>query len=436
MPPHIDFIETYKEFHSSLTDASLKYAQALSMVLMGNACGRNSFVNITPSPVYLNFFLLILGESTLSRKTTALEKIAQTIVREDDILPNNYSPESLYDCYAKNPHRILIETEFTKILKKAKRKNSFMSHIVEDFEQIYDCPNSFKSDTRGHKEVIARNLFLTITAATTPAALQESLTEEMLFGGFYPRFLIVWEKHPVPRERQDIPPGTEQKRLVLETFLKKTRVSTYEFDFQPKRALQEWQNGIIRQDPEATSIIGRYEGYIIKISSVIALNNYIRQNGFQPEVNAAAETGQLDHYIEEIVEKQKTGECYRPFDPIEIRVTHDDFCKARDFVQGVLDDSRELRSLISEEKILSKLFGVMRGLEKVRHSDFLRKTGLTARQFKEGIETLVDTRKICKLPEDDIMWYCIASRERCRDCHVSNQSSEVVAHLPGHESDA
>ncbi len=422
----IDFMEEYVDFHKRLTDASEKYAMMLSFATLGFYCGRSSFVAIAPSPVYLNFYILIVGESTLSHKTSTI-KIMRRLIPEDDVVPDHFSPESLYDVYAKNAQRFMLLEEISEILKKASRKNSFMAHIVEDLEKMYDCPDLFKSQVRNKaKEVVARNCFLTVIGAITPEALIDNISDEMLDGGFYPRFLVVWEQHPNPRPRQDLPPDLNQKILRLGIYLQKLRCSNYKFNFEPRDALQSWTIGMIRRDRNSGAIVGRYETYIIKISTIIALNDHIKIHGFQPEVEALVATGRIETYIKEMLDRCNNGDPISQLPEIVIDVTFDHFIKARDIVESIYRDSVALKAKVTDSQILKAMHRVMRNAETIQHSDFLRKSGLVARDFKVGIDTLVDSKEICKYEDQGIQMYCVASPDRCEVCSMSNQSSEVI----------
>jgi hypothetical protein len=428
----MNFLDEYIKYHKGVTDASEKYAQVLSIVALGHSLGRSSHILLTPSKVFTNFYVLVIGDSTVSRKSTSIIDVLKPIMREEDVLPNHYSPESLYDNYALNPHRILVEGEFSKIFKKAARKGGYMSHIVEDFEDLYGCPDTFKSDTRGKHEVIARNIFISIVGASTPEAVEQNITFEMLEGGMYPRFLIVWEKNPNPQPRRDMPEWLETKKFELETFLKKVRCSRFIFNFLPKNALFTWQQNQMRRERDNSSIIGRYEAYVIKISAVYALNEYLEQTGFVAEVDGLAD---LDGHINNVTKHLKEDTPYNIIPQIPIDIKHEHFQKAVELINIILTDAIELKNRVSEEKIISKMQKAMRGQDLLPYSDFLRRSHLTAKDFKEGVKTLIDMRKLCELPQTEggvsVMTYCVATTEKCANCRMSNQSSEVM-----HRTDA
>jgi len=420
-----DFISEYTDFHKRLTDSSQKYARLIAYATLGFYCGRSSYVAIAPSSVYLNFYIMIVGESTLSHKTSAL-KIVKRIVPEDDLVPDHFSPESLYDVYSDNAQRIMLFEEISEILKKAGRKNSFMSHIIEDLEKMYDCPDVFKSRVRNKgKEVVARNCFLTVVGAITPEALIDNISDEMLDGGFYPRFLICWEQNPNPQPRQDLPIDLNERTLKLSIHLQKLRCSNYKFNFQPKDALQAWTLSMIRRDRASGAIVGRYETYIIKIASLIAVNEHIMVNGFSSEVMGLVQTGRIEAYIKEMTDRSKNGEVISQFPEIRVEVTYDHFVKARTIVEEIYKDSVELKNKVTDNRILKSLYRIMRNVETIKHSDFLRKTGLVSRDFKTGIETLIDSKELCMYPDEGVTCYCVAKPDKCMSCSMTNQSSEV-----------
>jgi hypothetical protein len=350
---------------------------------------------------------------------------------EMDLVPDHFSPESLYDVYAQNAQRLMILEEISEILKKANRKNSFMSHIVEDLEKMYDCPDLFKSQVRNKaKEVVARNCFLSVIGAITPEALIDNISDEMLEGGFYPRFLVVWEQHPNPQPRQELPVDLNQRILKMTGYLQKLRCSNFKFDFQPKDALQSWTIAMIRRDKASGAIVGRYETYIIKVASIFALNEYIKDHGFPAEVESLVSTGRIESYIKDLIDRSNAGEELSQFPETKVDVTYDHFVKARDVIEEIYRDSVELKARVTDSQILKAMRRVMRNVEQIKHSDFLRKSGLVARDFKVGKETLIDSHEMCGYEDEGVQAYCMARPEKCNTCTMTNQSSEVVRTSP------
>jgi NrS-1 polymerase HBD domain len=106
-PDH--FVSQYIELVSVRTDAAHEYAEAGALLLLAMATpGVRARLNIFPGGLGTNLYLLVLGRSTRSRKSTVLRATTDLIERSHlalNLLPDKMSPEAFIEQMAAREGR-------------------------------------------------------------------------------------------------------------------------------------------------------------------------------------------------------------------------------------------------------------------------------------------------------------------------------------------
>lgn len=204
------FIERYIEWASHLTDAAIQYHQSgafmiLSALLSGNVKLLTNFGKIIP-----NLWFMLLGNTTLTRKTTAMN-IAMGLLYEIDetkLLATDGSLEGILVGLRDRPRQpsIFLRDEFTGLLEVIAHKD-YMAGFAEQLTKLYDG-EPLRRLLR--KETIEINdpVFLMYVGGIKTKT-QMMITEELVMGGFLPRFVIITAE-PDPSRVQDIGPPVER----------------------------------------------------------------------------------------------------------------------------------------------------------------------------------------------------------------------------------
>jgi hypothetical protein len=223
---HKTFIERYQEWARSLGDAAPQYHQAgafiaLSSLLAGVIRLPTSFGTIIP-----NLWFMIAADTTLTRKSTAMDIAMDMIAEIDDnaVLATDGSIEGLLTGLSTRPGvpSVFLRDEFSGLLESMTKKD-YYAGMAELLTKLYDG----KMQKRMlRKEVIeVRDPILIMFAGGIKERIQHLLTYEQISSGFIPRFVFITAESDTTRLKPLGPPtaeildtGSEIKGELIEIF--------------------------------------------------------------------------------------------------------------------------------------------------------------------------------------------------------------------------
>lgn len=214
------FVERYQTWAKKLGDAAPQYHQAgafiaLSSLLAGAVRLPTSFGSIIP-----NLWFMILADTTLTRKSTAMD-LAMDLVNEVDddvLLATDGSLEGMMTSLAARSSRpsVFLRDEFSGLLE-AMTKKDYMAGFAETLTKLYDG-KPLKRVLR--KEVVeVRSPILILFAGGIKEKVCTLLTYEQVSSGFMPRFIFVTAESDPTRIKPLGPPTLESdngKSLIRE----------------------------------------------------------------------------------------------------------------------------------------------------------------------------------------------------------------------------
>lgn len=219
-----DVFKPYAAAFQGRTEVPIPFHFAVLKTLIGASLGRRVYLDAA-RPIYPNFYTVIVGETGIARKSTAL-RLGEQLLRDSDpavrILRSLSTPEGLlqkfvpphgYELGSSIPNddiedpdkineqmefmlnnatpgvegfRILLSLdEFSYLLKKANKSHG--EGIIQMLTEAYDYPTQLDLPTRVNP-VSADHPCLSVMGATTQAWLESSLKLEDIQGGFANRF--------------------------------------------------------------------------------------------------------------------------------------------------------------------------------------------------------------------------------------------------------
>lgn len=186
------FIDEYVEWGKEATDAPEQYHELGAFILLSSLLSGN--INLTTSwgKIRPNLWGLILGESSLTRKSTAKNMVQDIIdfVDRDILLATDGSSEGILAAISGRAGRtsMFIRDEVVGLVNEMANKQ-YLAGIPQMFTQLYDG------------QFIARKLRKETITVTDPVFLffgcgiKEQFcvaaNEDFVSSGFLPRFLIV-----------------------------------------------------------------------------------------------------------------------------------------------------------------------------------------------------------------------------------------------------
>jgi hypothetical protein len=186
------FVERYQTWAKNLGDAAPQYHQAgafiaLSSLLAGAVRLPTSFGSIIP-----NLWFMILADTTLTRKSTAMDLAMDLTAEVDDdvLLATDGSLEGMMTSLAARSSRpsVFFRDEFSGLLEAMTRKD-YMAGFAETLTKLYDG-KPMKRLLR--KEVVeVRSPILILFAGGIREKVCSLLTYEQVSSGFMPRFVFI-----------------------------------------------------------------------------------------------------------------------------------------------------------------------------------------------------------------------------------------------------
>ena len=212
--PERGLLAEYLAYASPTTDAPQPYHLFAGLVVLSALLGNRVSIPFGPQALMPNLYVVLIGRSTFSRKTTSIT-IAQGILRRFEgthVLPSEFSPELFLEKLGRAPAGLLIYPEFSRALAAFRR--DYMAGMVERLTELYDCPPQYSRELRGGNKIEIERPVVSILAGSTLEWLQRQMGEDDVRGGFFPRFLFVPE---APKDRSlALPPPPD---LVAENSL-------------------------------------------------------------------------------------------------------------------------------------------------------------------------------------------------------------------------
>jgi hypothetical protein len=213
----VTIIEEYVEWAKTLGDAAWQYHEAgafiiLSSLLSGAIKLPTSFGIVTP-----NLWFMLLADTTLTRKTTAMDIAMEMLldVDHDCVLATDGSIEGLFTSLSLRPNRasVFLRDEFSGLLE-AMTKKDYMAGMAETLTKLYD--GKYQKRVLRKEIIEVKDPILIILAGGIRSKIQQLLQFEHVSSGFMPRFLFVTATSDVTKMKPLGPPTRQSEGNRLE----------------------------------------------------------------------------------------------------------------------------------------------------------------------------------------------------------------------------
>jgi hypothetical protein len=232
-----DWLNDYMDWAvdaSPLTPRS--FHEAMALWLLATVSTRRMHCRIGAEDIYPNLYVLIVGKTTIYRKSTAMKLVKSVLHRAGLsalLLPSDVTPEALFDelagvkpvnfetlpADAKDrwvkgravaAQRSFMKDEASSIFASLKR--DYMAGLSELLLQGYDGDSGTLDKRLKSKGIITvKDLCLSFLGATTPIMYAKYVGNEERENGFAARFAIITPdrdmQYRAPSDQTDIPPS-------------------------------------------------------------------------------------------------------------------------------------------------------------------------------------------------------------------------------------
>jgi hypothetical protein len=378
------FIERYTNWARGLGDAAWQYHQAgafiaLSSVLAGTVSLPTSFGRVIP-----NLWFMILADTTLTRKTTAMD-IAMDLVAEldsDTILATDGSIEGLMTGLSLRPGKpsIFLRDEFSGLLEGMTKKD-YLAGMAETFTKLYDG----KLQKRVlKKEIIeVRDPVLIVFAGGIKNRITGLLTYEHISSGFMPRFIFISAESDVSKIRPLGPP-TERDTTGRERIFSE---------------LQDIAKHYIREvtvTAQAGKLVARQA---VKWNAQLTSDAWMRFGNFEHDMLAAAQGTEqpelmLPTYSRLTISTLKAAVIIaaaetRPRDTVQVEEMH--LLRAISYCEQWREHASDVINNVgkgSTERELDKIYSAIARHPGISRSRLMQSYHLTAQRTSQLLETL------------------------------------------------
>lgn len=218
------FYHKYLDIYEPTTEAPIEFLLTSLLPAIGSAISIKRHLVHGTAKIYTNIWSLILGESTLTRKSTALNigtkfvehKQANCETEEIFILSTSTSTNAFIEALKENKHSLLKTSEIKSLIESMNM--NYNGDFKSKFTELFDVPISTTLHYRTHNEgkpfKIDKPIF-SLAAASTVEWFTKAIKISDSTSGFLPRILIckadpTAKKIPVP----PIPNEDKEKELL------------------------------------------------------------------------------------------------------------------------------------------------------------------------------------------------------------------------------
>lgn len=191
--PPDSVINDYKEWAVEATDAVEEFHELACTMLMSALLSGGLFLTVGYDKIIPNLWGLLLGDSTLTRKTTAM-KMAMEFLADAErgmVVATDGSAEGLLTAIAARPGKVSVyfKDEITGFIDSINRKD-YLAGMPEVLTQLYDVPPFYTRPLRKETITITNPVFIFFGGGIREKMYQ-LLNENFILSGFLPRFLVV-----------------------------------------------------------------------------------------------------------------------------------------------------------------------------------------------------------------------------------------------------
>jgi len=198
--PEESFLSLYMKYMNEI-ETPYAYDFWSGIWLISSILNRDIYVNRPKLPLRLNWYILLIADSGVTRKSTAIKRATEILkaytltdlTTRIELLEGKTTGESLEQIVQHESKEydqaniVLSVSELSRLLGKEKYKQSLPQVLID----LYDSPEYQTSGgTVTGGKLIFKNVYMNLIAACAPSWLARSIHPDLLEGGFASR--IMW----------------------------------------------------------------------------------------------------------------------------------------------------------------------------------------------------------------------------------------------------
>lgn len=411
--PKEHYISKYIEMSTSLTDAYPEYHFLGALNHLSVLADRRFIIEVTPQNLFTNIWACLLGKSTVSRKSTAIDiniSLLEAAELSEKLLPDDATPEAFLDELQEKPQATFNNGEFGEWLAKARKK--YQEGITALMSKLYDNPPRHKRKLR-RETICVEKPYVSMLVALVPSQMTRYADIDDLESGFFPRFLFVYPERY--KKRMDTRKANEEdtkKKMELANWLRDAHKAIdkikqkkeYVVLVPSEEALatfNEWCRKYedyiqkSRDGDDIASFFGRASIYVLKIAALLelgAVHNFSNFSNFN-NISYFSKISGNQEVEAEIINK--------PTNSTNLLISTEAVKTAIYYAQNLfLPNAKKIVGLVQAHSNNTQIERVLKlALKhakdgKIGHSYLLSRANMKAKDFNQCIFTLVESERL------------------------------------------
>ena len=253
---------------------------------ISSACARATYVARPRAPIYLNLFVVLVGESGVARKTTSVAMSTRCVRRllgahHVGHIDSKVTPERLDQLLMERTQeygtaQICITCPELAVFMGTE---SYVAHMPIMLTDLYDCPDTrIGGGTVSRGSVLQEHVWVNLLSASTPTWLLKTVNPNVIEGGFTsrcyfiisnePKRLIPWPEDPDPDLFKDL-----QDDLHIIANEVRTRGPIHVTDTAMERFRQWYATRERSIDPFKQSFEAREDAHVLRVAALLCIND-------------------------------------------------------------------------------------------------------------------------------------------------------------------
>lgn len=393
----MSFLEYYKPYAQRSTHSPHEYHKNIGYAILSSVVERKAVIRFRQGDIYPNIWLVILGTSRITNKSTAIRIGCRLLPQDINCLAYNMTPEAFMSSLGEKGRATWITDEIGNLLKKMQEKK-YMADFKEELNLIYDCPQELRIKRQSGEKVL-RDVYLTWVGGTTQSRFFSSVDMGDIYSGFIPRFVFVMPDENnlpkwMPRTKRDGKYNNEEIYLQLRVgaihdfFKEQKEPIELELSEEADAEFRKWEKDFTRKrilEEEHKDVMGIIHGGLADYSLKFAMLNHID--------NSAIGTKNIEDYD---IEEKGVDE-----DHLRSEITVDEVKDAIKHIEWLLPQSKQIamgiidktQNYTFQEKV-EKVYRYIRRKGRIQHSIIMKNLNLSAKDMEGIVKTLYDRQDI------------------------------------------
>lgn len=392
----MSLIDLYLQYHKMRTNSPENYGRHLCIQLIGHSLGRDSYCSIRPRAVHFNTNVCLIGDSGKVMKSTGQEEVMFSLIPAKYRGPSNFTPQGLMRELSDASQLLCPMGEFSTYLRGI-YNGGYMADFKEIVNDLFNSPDTYSKRLAGDNSYYIIQPYLSLNTTVTPEEFFGNIKEDMVDGGFLPRWILVYDELKSKGRRGSLHPQINTYETLLQGIFR-TMYKYYENHSTVLTLSKEAEEhhyqitSKLYEDKQYDKIhpfISRIENYIISYSCILYVSDVVGTGLNLNELNELSKLNELNELMNDM--KNNLFNLDNTINTINSMIDKSYVEQAWKILEPVLKYSAKVSKYVKEDLVVKKLVVQLDKIEqntKIGWSELMRSTGLNSSQFALATSTL------------------------------------------------